>query len=508
MHSRANCITSRLSKTAQKARLQSVYVSPTAKSKADLRIRIRHTSVQLSVIMIALALFWQIPSMAWAATAVGTLPLSPSANSADTAVKPDDVVKPDTTVKPEAAPLAPITRSIDYDPANGLPQFKPVIEDGDKNQYRLVMVGQPRPKPGVEQQRYFQLIAKRDISIATYQSGDAKIREIFSSSQAIEEKGFRGAIALQSVDTEPVFVSQQEQVEKTLVYSHLASEDVLQLPASAEFTVTSDAAPNATTQAVLQRLGVSWQVTAFFANGRPQEYAATVTFRGKQSKLVLDHYRAIATYGSNVLAVKQIMTVDASYLPIVSAVVPATLPADTEADSSELSAEAELPNMPVMAVNSVPTLPNPSAPIETAAAVKPAINVPRLATMVTVAIVALALLPLLYFMLRPDARLVQAGADGSLQKLLSRRLRLHDGIAVFKLPDSFRLANIDNTCQLFLDGRRYQHADYLELQHRGRLLWREVPKARIAIGLKLNGVLAEQVVSAVGEDFGVESQAA
>ncbi|MCL1880059.1 MAG: hypothetical protein FWF71_05530 [Actinomycetia bacterium] len=405
------------------------------------------------------------------------------------------------------AALLPIIRPISYEVADGLPKIAQTIRDAAGNTYHLDVVGQAHPANGIEQQRIFEVVAWRDVDIATYQGGERALRKAFPLTSPIDEQGFKGQVDLLSVKADAVYASRSEQLEKQLIYPGLKSEDIQQLPDAAEFVVSSDAAPDATTQAVLKRLGVTWQVTDRAANGRPIEFEATVTFRGSQKLLVLDHYRASARYRGKVPAVRQMMTVEARYLPdartVATQPLPATLtpppaPEPPRPLVAEVPPEAALPEatLPPAAVQSQQPEVDPVYPVVQPVPETEPLSIPwpTVLPLTATAVVMCALLFLLYFLLRPDARLVRIDHGSRYEVLAAKRLRLQAGVALFELPFGFDLSDINTSACILLEGKRYRRAMRFELRHQGRLLFCDIPQPQIAVGLKLASMSAEMLL--------------
>lgn len=107
----------------------------------------------------------------------------------------------------------------------------------------------------------------------------------------------------------PIYASQSGQVDRTVVFSGLIDNDVTKLPTEQEFTVSSDAAPGATTEATLKRAEVSYAVEGYDDTGLPTGYTATVTYRGSESGQYISGYALTALYEGDV---------EAAVVPVVS----------------------------------------------------------------------------------------------------------------------------------------------------------------------------------------------
>jgi hypothetical protein len=345
--------------------------------------------------------------------------LSPQrANAADGAA---------TDQKPES-----ITRDYSYDIGQDAPTIEQRITDEEGTVYSLREISDPVPESTGIPERHFVMTAQRPITPELESQGMTAVRSWFDETLDLDTGDYAGILRLQSLSTEPVYRSVEEQIERTIVYPGLLSEDVLQLPEYENFTVSSDEDRDATVTSELKRVAVAWAVTGFDEDGRPAVYEASVIFRGTQRRLVLDYHIATATYAGSVPAKPYRETIRATYglesvpeaqeLPIIR---PVTAPEE----------EAPLAAAPLVPASSLVPLPL------------------AIAGGAVVVLMLLALLLLLYFFVYCNARLVKVAESGKRSVLIRRHLRVVKSEAVFKIDPSFRIYRRD-MAHLIVLGRR------------------------------------------------------
>jgi hypothetical protein len=313
-----------------------------------------------------------------------------------------------------AQTAAEMTEEYTYDRHGAEPSIPEERRDEQGRLYRLKSVSEPEPAADFVSNRTFTYTVTLPITVEEHGAGDAAIRAHFDESYYVEEDGFSGWIPLVSLSSQPVYRSIERQVDRTVVYPGLPSEDVRQLPESAQFAVTSDAYPGATTQATLWRAAVQWEVTALAADERPIQYSATVTYRGLESDLTDDYYEATAVYQGTVQATAEMVTVVATW---------------------ELVQLVQLTPQPTPAAAPLPV----TEPAE----VEPDFPWLLLALAAVISMLALALFLLVFF--RGNIRLIDTDAAGASRVLLRRRLRLQDGEVRLNIPAEI---------ELFLPGHR------------------------------------------------------
>ncbi|MDR2106692.1 MAG: hypothetical protein LBP24_04730 [Coriobacteriales bacterium] len=336
--------------------------------------------------------------------AQGVEPTSPPAATpaATSAATPSSL----STAKPATTPEQ-IIREYRYDANQGAPVIEQRISDEEGTTYVLKEVSDPAEALGAAPLRQFTATAQRPITLEQESQGEAAVRGLFAEALSINTGDYAGLLYIQSLTTEPVYRSVEEQIERTVVYPNLVSEDVLQLPEHEEFTITSDEGLDATVVQELRRVAVSWQTTGFDEDGRPALYEASVIFRGVQRQLVLDYHLVTAVYAGMVPVISRMESVFATY--------------ETEPTIAPVTLNAAILPLPEMAV-----------PLGAAA---PQLSLALIAGAV-VAVMLLALLGFLYFFLYRNARLVRVSATGRRRVLVRKHLRLEKGEAVFKIDPS------------------------------------------------------------------------
>jgi hypothetical protein len=363
----------------------------------------------------------------------------------------------------------PIVREYTYDPRRDTPDVEQRITDEAGTVYLLKEISNPIPGPGIPEKQ-FTATVQRPITPEMESQGSAAARSVFAEELMLDVGEYAGVLRIRSLTTEPVYRSVEEQVEHTVVYSDLATVDVLQLPEYETFTVSDDGDFDATVSKTLRRVAVSWETTGFDGDGRPALHEATVVFRGTQRQLVLDYHVATATYSGSLPAKSYEETVFATYAPEAA-------PA--------LQREPEI--RPLSMTDSV-TVSEPLAPLSAPVL----ISVPLLIATAGALIVLLVLLPVLYFFLYHNARLVSVSAVGRTKVLVRKRLRVVEGEAVFR---------IDPSLNLFREGEKH-----LILLNRGLaarpgdlvVLWGELRILRVA--LRRDTDISRELVYALGRD--------
>jgi hypothetical protein len=176
------------------------------------------------------------------------------------------------TTSESASAAERITREHSYDIEQGAPIVEQRITDDEGTVYLLKEVSGPFPAADTSPTRQFVASVQRPVSLDLEGQGEVAIQSVFDDALRLDTGDYVGTLRLQSVSQEPIYRSAEEQIERIIVYSDLASEDVLQLPEQEEFIVSSDEELGATTTRILNRLAVSWETTGYDADGRPERY--------------------------------------------------------------------------------------------------------------------------------------------------------------------------------------------------------------------------------------------
>jgi hypothetical protein len=339
-----------------------------------------------------------------------------------------------------------ITRDYTYDIGQGAPVIEQQITDEEGSVYTLREISDPVPENAGVPEKHFVMTAQRPITPELESQGMTAVRSWFDETLDLDTGDYAGILRLQSLSTEPVYRSVEEQIERTIIYPDLLSEDVLQLPEYESFTVSSDEDTDATVTSELKRVAVAWAVTGFDEDGRPALYEASVIFRGTQRRLILDYHIATATYAGSVPAKPYRETVSATY---------------------GLEPVPEAQSLPI--IRPV-TVPEEEAPL---AAPSPFDPLPLIvAAGAVVVLMLLALLLLLYFFLYCNARLMKVTESGKRSVLVRKHLRVTRGEAVFRIDPSLRIYRRDMAHVIVLSRRLVAKQGHLSVLWGDRLILR------------------------------------
>jgi hypothetical protein len=382
------------------------------------------------------------------------------------------------TASGSASAAEQIIREHSYDVAQGAPTLEQQITDDEGTIYLLKEVSDPIPAAGTGPTRQFVATVQRPVSSDLESQGTTAVQSLFDDALRLDTGDYVGTLRLQSVSQEPIYRSVEEQIERTIVYPDLVSEDVLQLPEQEEFIVSSDEELEAMTTQILTRLAVSWETTGYDADGRPERYEATVVFRGAQRQLVLDYFVATATYSGIVPARLQRETVFATYEP-----EPAAEPAPAPAP-----APVSLPTISPIVV------PEPTAPLSAS----PLDILPLVIAGAATVVMLLALLFLLYFFLYKNARLIRAFPTGRRRVLARKHLRLERGEVVFRIEPSLRIYRDDSTHLIVLNRSLASRPGQLTV------LWGD--QLIVRVGLRREVDITEELIHAFGEGVEIAAQ--
>lgn len=116
----------------------------------------------------------------------------------------------------------------------------------------------------------------------------------------VDEDGYAGTLELSGHAETPTYTSRTHMVDRTVVFEDLPDNDVTRIPEEQTFTISSDALPNATTEASLRRASVSMAVSSVDEDGSPATYTATVVYRGQESYLEQTGWHVTGTYAGTV----------------------------------------------------------------------------------------------------------------------------------------------------------------------------------------------------------------
>jgi hypothetical protein len=371
-----------------------------------------------------------------------------------------------------------ITREYVYDAWQDAPDVEQRITDEEGTVYLLKEISSPVPAASGIPERLFTVMAQCPITPELESQGRAAIQSMFASALSLDVGDYAGVLHIQTLTTEPVYRSVEEQVERTVVYSELVSEDVLQLLEYENFTVASDEELGATVTQSLKRVAVSWATTGFDGDGRPSQYEATVVFRGVQRQLMIDYHVATATYSGRVPAKSYDATILATY-ESVPATAPAPTPIIRPLTTSEPITVIETP-LPLSAA--APTL------------------FPFVVAAIVVVVMLLALLLLLYFFLYYNARLVRVSSTGTRKVLARKHLRFAKDEAVFKIDPVFEFCREGERHLITLGRRLATKAGYLVVLWGDQMILRSALKHEVDITEELI------LIYALDDEMGVLAQ--
>ncbi|MDR0347513.1 MAG: hypothetical protein LBH56_03980, partial [Coriobacteriales bacterium] len=360
-------------------------------------------------------------------------------------------------------PPQQIIREYTYEVSDVAPLIDERFTDEGGTLYLLKELSDPVVVSAGSPERHFTATLRRPISPELESQGTEAVREHIGLTYDYNSEDFAGVMYLQTLSTEPVYHSVEEQVERVIVYPGLPSEDVFQLPESESFTVSSDEEKDATITQELRRVAVSWTVTAFDEDGRPLEYEATVIFRGVQRRLLVDYFIATADYAGFVPAVLQRETIFATY---------------TATPGASNTSPATPTPAPLV------TLPESTAP--TAAPSPKIAPVVFFAVGGTVVVITLfALVFLLYFFVYRNVCLIGISKTGERSVLLRKRLRVTNGEATLRINPSLKLYHGNTVYLLLLKGRLAQQNGQLTVLWGDRVIARATLQREIGITTEL-----------------------
>ncbi|MDR0851592.1 MAG: hypothetical protein LBN36_03780 [Clostridiales Family XIII bacterium] len=104
------------------------------------------------------------------------------------------------------------------------------------------------------------------------------------------------AQALGNLTLTPVLAARARQVEKVERITNLPNNDIDALPKTKTYEITDGASIGAVIQADLILAGVDYEVTGHDEWGLPNDYTATIHYRGQETYLDVSHYLVEAVY--------------------------------------------------------------------------------------------------------------------------------------------------------------------------------------------------------------------
>lgn len=202
----------------------------------------------------------------------------------------------------------PVTREFTYLASEGVPDIPDTWNDPSGVTYHLVSEDTAPVDGYVPDHQTFSRSFTTTVSDQPHDSS-----EVLPSSLQVDEGDFSGEIPLTSWSSTPILTTQTRQVDRTTVIEGLPSNDVSQIPASAEFTISSDEYPGATTTGSLSMAGISFEIAGTDSSGIPDSFDATVLYRGIEESLEVTGYEVSGEYSGDVYASEQMMCTRAVY---------------------------------------------------------------------------------------------------------------------------------------------------------------------------------------------------
>jgi hypothetical protein len=238
----------------------------------------------------------------------------------------------------------------------------------------------------------------------------------------IDEGDYQGEIGLDPAHPYTVVERHeafQDQVDREAVLYGLPDNEVSRIPTSRDFEVRSAAAPGATQTKTLQVLTISYEVAGTDSLGLPNNYTALVTYRGQEEFLELHHYDVTANYAGELSSSVQRIALTGTYRPVAVVDEGAPIASEETAVISDTEVPLAGPQLPLF-------------PLAIASAT----------------VVVVLAIPLLYFFLLTNARLLRLSEAGGQCKtntskttrkakaevICRRRLVLNQGEAELRIP--------------------------------------------------------------------------
>jgi hypothetical protein len=179
--------------------------------------------------------------------------------------------------------------------------------------YRLLSpIGLPKVSSSFVLSREYSTTERKDGIDFTLVKDD-RYQDTFATTIKISEDGYIGIMTRQGFDLLPYYQPRKRQVERTVTYPDLSSNDVSSIPQVRTFTITSDVGDDTKTTEELGLAALEWTIDEVDSYGIPLTWTAIATYRGiegyrtGEDYTVVAHYEGIATRpGSN-------MTIEAVY---------------------------------------------------------------------------------------------------------------------------------------------------------------------------------------------------
>jgi hypothetical protein len=325
---------------------------------------------------------------------------------------------------------------------------EPVIEDYllvDGVRYELDSVTAPVVMENATPSVYF--IHEESVIILPERFEQGNLETLFARSFPIEADGYRGTIPLVDLSVREFAVIIEEGVEHEVALNNLPNNDLIQIPMTHDFEVSSAEGKDSTELVTFKFLGIEWERTS-------AGYTATVTYRGLAHDVVVNRYEVTARFEGVVAYDTNRFAVEASYASPVVVIGDFAAPLGME--------EGDI--VPVLAV----------------------------AALTILVLLALAWLSLYFLLFRRNVKLMASEyAEGAGTCIYKKTVKVQGEEALLVIPASIEL----------MDGRFY----WLELKPRlalqqGEMLvkWREGMIARAQIALRIDLNIAAVLAGVIG----------
>ncbi|MCL1891051.1 MAG: hypothetical protein FWG00_03405 [Coriobacteriia bacterium] len=263
------------------------------------------------------------------------------------------------------------------------------------------------------------------------EGGYEAIRQAFEARVFYADDTFEGYLDFESLTFEPAYRTVERQIERVAWYSNLPAADIIHIPTSRAYLISSDEGPGASITADLEMAAIRWISKSTDAAGRPVGYTAEVTYRGSERELIVDYITATALYRGT------FTLIDTELVP----------------QAQVVSAPFALPMSPLL--------------FETI----PGTSVPYGAMATTVGVLLLGVLAFAFFIRRWNVKLIALDENGSAKTLARKHVRLVEGRATFVVPEGCSLVSPTVAHVVRVKQSLVDKGEFLNVVWRGCLLF-------------------------------------
>jgi hypothetical protein len=261
------------------------------------------------------------------------------------------------------------------------------------------------------------------------EGGYEAIKQAFEPRVFYADDTFEGYLDFESLSYEPTYRTEERQIERVAWYSDLPAADIIYIPTSCAYLISSDESPGATVTADLEMAAIRWVSKSTDAAGRPIGYTAEVTYRGSERELIVDYVTATALYSG-------------TFTWIDTELVPQATPL----------------------LNALPVPPHLFETI-------PGTSVPYGAMATAVGVLLLGVLAFVFFLRRWNVKLIALDENGSAKTLARKHVRLVEGRATFIVPEGCSLVSPATTYIIRAKQSLVDKGELLNVVWRGCLLF-------------------------------------